>query len=271
MSSSEVGYFEKTGYMGPCATYLAGVVAGDGGIYPRGNSWSLALRAFDRDFVEEFRRCAEAVKGESVPKIEEYSPGAPSNPDGKKTKYVFQCGWTRWQEILSGKISDKCRCDWLRGMFDSEGGVEYNLSHSHREISFSNSNLATLKQVKEMLLAEGIQLGKPTRTAKKGDVNYWKGQKFEATKDCFQPRVSGQQNLERFRAKIGFDIQRQQAALEEMLSTYRYRTGVTVAEVVNLRFNQKKAYAEIAQELGCNKSVVYRRLRQAKHREKEAK
>ncbi len=262
MSSPEVEYFEKTGYMGSCASYLAGVVAGDGGIYPRTNSWSLELEATDRDFVAEFRRCAEAVKGVPVPKIRDCDPGTPSNRNGEKTAFKFKCGWTRWQEILSGKISDKYRCDWLRGIFDSEGGVEYYPPRNHRAISFSNSNPDTLRQVRAFLEAEGIHAGKSTRSTKKGRVSDYKGQKIKTEKDCFHFPITNRQNLERFRDKIGFSIWRKQGVLEEMLSTYKNRLGVTVAEVTDLRFNRGKTIREITQELGCSQDVIYRRLHQ---------
>lgn len=108
--------------MSPELAYLKGACSGDGGLYQDKGFWSIRLPSVDREFVEEFRRCVGLVKGGTVPGIRVCPPNTPSNPNGKKTKYTFECGWKRWPEIFAAGVTREFRGFWLRGLYDSEGG-----------------------------------------------------------------------------------------------------------------------------------------------------
>lgn len=215
--------------MSPELAYLKGVCLGDGGLYPHLGSWTLGLGATDREFVEEFRRCAQVLRGALVPDIRACPPSTPSNPTGVRTKYLFACDWTHWPEIFAekGGATDGFRGHWLRGLYDSEGSVNWCPLYHTRWISFSNSNRRLLHVVHEALTREGINPGKLYLGTLKGHVSYWRGLKFKLNQNTYYFCLSSQENLILFYERIGFTIRRKQQKLKGMLNSYKRKPYAT--------------------------------------------
>lgn len=217
--SLELAYLKGVmlgGWMSPELVYLKGVMLGDGfrTVNARGYG-RVGLESIDLEFVEEFRRCIQAVKRGIVPQI-----GSRILPSGK-VSFKFECGWPSWPSVSKGEVPPKRVPLWLKGLFDSEGGVRFNPKQYQRWISFSNGDLELHHKVKKALQDLGIQSGKLYIIAKKDREVVWKGQTFIARKNCYQFSITHRVNLQRFNDLIGFTIQRKQQKLNRMLASYK--------------------------------------------------
>jgi len=194
--------------------YVIGVIAGDGYVFLRNGRGVIGVRAKDLKFIKEFARCIAKVLGRKIPKTRFQKDG---------TFVVEVCSKTLY-ELLKKPIDIdrirqyvghcvRCICTFLRGFFDSEGGIFGN-----GKIRVYNSDKSLLEYIKDLLGRLGIKTTGPKISVKAGTP--CKSPKtykiFFARKDNYYLYVCAESRL-RFYELIGFTIKRKQQRLEEYL------------------------------------------------------
>jgi intein-encoded DNA endonuclease-like protein len=204
----------------PELAYVIGVVLGDAftsakRYIRKGIMYTIALKAKDKEFVEEFARCIAIVLNRPPNKIRyerstgQYIVEAKSKPLyellrksanlKKLRKYIEHC--------------KKCMAAFLRGFFDSEGSVS-----KYGYITLCNSNYGLLKYVQRLLKRFGIESTGPWPRKVKGKPMHdpRTGKQYPRNTDCYEIYIRASSNADFYRC-IGFTIQRKRKRLEEYL------------------------------------------------------
>lgn len=193
--------------------YILGVVAGDGYCRKRRSSkrtsGEIILKVKNLDFAKEFKKRLKEWS-EIQPKFWEkngnfyttlYSIDAVNVIQGIKLKEV----------ITSSK---KVKANFLRGLYDSEGGVTgKNLDKRKfacRWIHFSNNNKETISLVSKLL--------KDFNIAHKIKSRIHSG--FGSKKLQYEIQIFGLENFEKFYKNIGFSIKYKKDKLLEVINSY---------------------------------------------------
>jgi intein-encoded DNA endonuclease-like protein len=207
----------------PEFSYLLGVRYGDGKMmkWKKTSSFAFGLNAIDKDFVIEFRRCCCFVTGKSTEKMSKVWKSKYTK--GKRTDLY---GWAiltkRLYNFLNKDISEqmfiikKYPNDFLRGFWDSEGGLTICEEQRHRSIRASNKKLKLLllnKKLFENLGFGNIYIYKRFRKYSK----YFKNQKDSY---IYEIVISNISDIIRFAKEIKFSINRKQKKLENWIEEY---------------------------------------------------
>jgi intein-encoded DNA endonuclease-like protein len=196
---------------------LVGVVAGDGYATQKSKGYNeviIGVKVRDWELAEEFARCIGKVLGRDVPKIGLTKDG----------RFVVEVKSKTLYELLKkpidiGRIRQyidhciRCICVFLRGFFDSEGGV-----YGNGDILVSNSDKSLLEYIKELLHRLGIILTGPKLYSKAGTPikDPKTGNTYFTIKHCYYLYIHAESRL-RFYQLIGFTIKRKKQRLEEYL------------------------------------------------------
>ena len=190
----------------PELAYLIGVAKGDGTVRVQKWNHRIRLRVIDKDFAEEFDRCASLVLG---------------SPRHAITRIPGQNLWC--VEILSvlllrmleGPFSrlveivshcDDCAAGFLRGFFDSEASM------SRRSLTLSNGNLRIMMLVKKLLKRQQILTTGPRLSQRGGRLVTIKGKIYHANKNIYVLYVRAK-SLQQYATRVGFSLGRKQLAL----------------------------------------------------------
>jgi len=195
--------------------YIVGVVVGDGYIYRlRKYHYIIVLQVKDLEFAEEFARCVGKILGREPPKPRPRKDGKFTVKVQSKTLYkllkkpIYIDGIRQYIEHCIN-----CTCAFLRGFFDSEGGV-----YGDGEIRAYNTNKLLLEYVKVLLHRLGIKTtglkihtkaGTPMKNPETGKIHFTR-------KHCYYLYIRAESRL-RFYEFIGFTIKRKQQRFEEYL------------------------------------------------------
>lgn len=189
----------------PELSYLLGVRYGDGSLCLSNKWYMFRLGATDKEFVEEFRRCAcILLDKKSMPKISQYN--------GKKTHYkdMYHCNITskKLYEFLSKPLEEhkyfvgKHPSEFIRGFFDSEGSFSL-VSCTH--LRACNTNYRLITYIKSLLEELGIFL------------NLYIEKRRKPYKAIYNLGTGKKQEIADFKDKIGFTIERKQNLLLKYL------------------------------------------------------
>ena len=200
----------------PELCYIIGTYWGDGSTSKNLSAYSIQLNAKDRDFVEEFVACLGKIFNRDKPSI--YTTA--------KNAYAVNFRSKKLYEFLSRPLEEhkptieKFPAQFLRGFFDSEGGVcSYVDSNGywHQCIYADNTNLTLLNYVRD-LLERHFSIATPQITIghRKGDTNLGLGYEIRATKDCYRLRFGKREDTEKFYREIGFSIKRKMERLADI-------------------------------------------------------
>ena len=198
-------------------SYLLGVLGpGDGYV----GYDELELGVTDKEFAMKFKNYLEKVYG-IKPSLYFRKPVNPNhNPkyhvrlcsksaveDIKKyAKHFKEYNWQLPKAIRNA--SEKIKCAYLRGVFDSQAHVSIN----KYEITMYLSNLKGLYKIKKLLKNIGIR-------ASISDHNQIL-------------RISSRKNIELFSKKINFIIKRKRKALKKLLEKYK-NSRKTISKILN--------------------------------------
>jgi len=219
---NEKRYIHTLGYLRPSEelAYVIGAIAGDGYVSnPQKYKYVIVLRVKDSEFVEEFARCIAKVLGREPPK---------PRPE-KNGKLVVRVSSKTLYELLKKPIyidgirqfiehCINCICAFLKGFFDSEGGI-----YGNGEIRVYNTDKSLLEYIKELLKMLGIKATGPKLHTKAGrPIKDPRTEKtYFARKHLYRLHICAESRL-RFYQLIGFTIKRKQQRLEE----YLFRRGL---------------------------------------------
>lgn len=70
-------------------------------------------------------------------------------------------------------FTDQDKCDYLRGFFDTDGGIAKQFSVRYY-IYYAQKDFEDIKNAKQMLEEQGIVCGKIHNPSRKVDPNYWR-------------------------------------------------------------------------------------------------
>jgi len=205
----------------PELSYLIGVNYGDMRHmkYEKKSQFAIGLLVTDKDFVEEFRRCACSITGKKPSRIWETSRVR----KGRKKEY----GWTIFSKKLFKFFSETLDVHkpfiegyeqyFLRGLFDSEGTITScsNKTNTQLRLSFGNKEV-TIYSLK-LLDKLGMQFkyyefnSYKKRIGKKGSIPY--SNDFIHRKMMYTIATKNKNIIKNFGEKICFTIKRKQDML----------------------------------------------------------
>ncbi len=189
--------------------YIIGVVTGDGYSATR----IIRLKARDREFVEEFARCIATILKRDPPK-----------PIWSEGQFIVGVQCKALCELLRKPFDmekikkfvehcDRCKSAFLRGFFDSEGGVS-----KKGQIYCYNTNTQLLQYIRKILNTLGIRTSEPKICVKKGTTFFDRRNRrtYVTKKDVYYIYVRKLDAL-KFYQLVSFTIQRKRKRLEEYL------------------------------------------------------
>jgi len=192
--------------------YILGVIHGDGYLVIKRTKGRVGLEVIDKDFAQNFHNQLEKWSGL------EFSFYFNKNK-GLYTAVLYSLRAARFLKDFNiynlVDADNEIKANFLRGLFDSEGNVSAsNLETpktATRFISFFNNDKKLIDLTKTLLESLGIKVQ---------NVDKRVGGGFKETTINFRLRIGGFNNLELFRNKIGFSIERKNKKLEELLASY---------------------------------------------------
>ncbi len=204
--------------------YVIGVLCGDGSVWEKGRVRKgyrrvvIYLEAKDREFVEEFAIRIGRVLNRPPPRVRVKSTGY----------YYVEVESRTLYELLKKPIDiekirkyvehcERCMAMFLRGFFDSEGGVS-----ERGLISLTNSNYELMLYVQELLKRFGIETRGPRLKSKQGTPFYnpLRGKVYIHKRDVYVIYVETNCTVNFYRY-VGFTILRKRARLEDYLRRKR--------------------------------------------------
>lgn len=213
-------------------SYLVGAVWGDGTLGGgKGGRWKISLFVKDKDFAEKFNECLLKVLGKKYPLY--YCCGRWGVEACNKELNFFLGNKDRCREIV-----EKFPSDFLRGLFDAEGGV----SRNEYCVSLTNTDLKLLEYARELLrrrsIRTSIRLSHPA-----GYASFGEGKKIVSRKNVYQLRVRNRNSVLEFSKQVGFSIGRKK---ERLVGLVRrgcvHNMEVQVMQLIYL--NRIKSFAE---------------------------
>ena len=202
----------------PELSYVLGVYYGDGWITTWKNDRWVGLSANDRDFVEEFSRCLSKVIGRRELYPIQHRGDSYNTRVCNKTLHAFLNKSLEEHKY----IIEEFPAPFLRGFFDSEGGVyrvggpEVQRFGEYYELKAVSTNLLLLQYIRD-LLSRRFSLSTHIGAPQKAKPHFVDGRLAIATKDCYRLRTARHDNLQKFNEKIGFTIKRKQEKLARVV------------------------------------------------------
>lgn len=236
----------------PEFAFVLGSILGDGAVVIRKRDCrtmaQTCLITKDKDYAEAFKACLEKWSGERCKLVFYVSTWQPWCYSLTVAKILKEF---EWNKIL--EHSEEIRGPFLRGLFDSEGSVDFK----SKRISFTNTNVELINLVKRLLSTFKIESRIMNVIRKE---RFIEGRKLPVG-IVYYVRISGKKNLELFYNKIGFAISRKQRLLEQILSSYVRAHPVKWSqhEVKFLKNNIDMKPRMIAQKLGRTPKQVRRK------------
>jgi hypothetical protein len=189
-----------------CASYLAGVLHGDGWC----TRLTIGLKAKDKDFVDTFCEAFNSVFSNKIkPRLDEsgYWLARTSNKTGK------------FNGLRGYKPKNNVeRATWLRGLFDSDGNAQLihqpQLSPNAygRRVAIYSTNKPTLLRASNYM--RSLKIEHNIRRTKNSRSHI-------GSKTVFELRIIRKQGFVRFLRFVGSSIGRKQKRLHAIVSTYR--------------------------------------------------
>lgn len=231
--------------------YVLGVVAGDGcASYSKNNhgtKGTISLGVTDKDFAETFKIYLERWSSYTS-KLQKY---------GNKYYVTFNSvDATKFVKNFDLKAilraDKKVQIYFIRGLFDSEGGViGKNLTkgrYAKRWIHFSNSDKEIIYLVSTLLSIFGISYKLKSRVHSG----------FGSKKLQYEIIIYGLKNIFKYYKQVGFNIHRKQNKLIEVIKSYNFYTEGQFKKAKEL--HKIMSFRKVAKNIGVSEAVVYRWL-----------
>lgn len=190
----------------PELAYVTGVAKGDASQSIQTWNYRIRLRVSDKEFAEEFDRCACAVlrcRRHSVRWIP--NKGLWSVQVGSVLLYRFlEQSLSHLRHFVSH--CERCAASFLREVFDSEASM------SSRSLTVSNTNMSLLRLSKRLLKGLGIATTGPRIMRRGGREVMIKGKMYHANKNIYLLYVRTS-SLVTYARRIGFAIISKQMAV----------------------------------------------------------
>ena len=202
--------YEFSASPSPELAYIIGVSKGDGSV--RSQKWNhrVRLRVIDKEFAEEFDRCASHVLGSPRHAITWLSNHGLWCVEVLSVLLVRFLRGPFSQVVKAVTHCEKCAAGFLRGFFDSEASM------SGRSLDVSNGSIRIMRLVKQLLLKIGVQSTGPRLAQKGGRLVTIKGRIYRANKNIYALHVLST-SLSEYANQVGFSIERKRPALASAL------------------------------------------------------
>ena len=228
----------------PEFAYILGVVHGDGFINVRPSGGTIGLKVKDQDFAIKFKKDLESWSELTVKS---------KSQDGF---YYVNLYSTKFSKIVRDfnvknilNFNDNLKYHYLRGLFDSDGGIVGNNLNYRRKakrwIHFSNNNKEIIGLVSNLLKEFGLKHFIKSRIHSG----------FGSKKIQYEVKIYKFKDIFYFYKNINFCIARKQKRLKEVIESYNYYPKSLFNKAKELHKN--KGYRKVAKELDIPKGVVY--------------
>ena len=191
--------------------YILGVLFGDGYI----NVNSIGMNAKDEDFILMFKACLEEYFKREC-KIYRYSGLWRVELHSRHLAGMMKNSDYR---IIRDQ-TNLCKGAFLRGFFDSEGSAYFFKKRGvrNRKVEICNTNLELMEFCKLLLNDLGIETLRIERRIR-GERTI-RGRTLKPFVFYRTTLRENKRNLENFKERVGFSIDRKQKNLDKMISTY---------------------------------------------------
>ncbi len=194
----------------PELSYIIGVYFGDG--YIKFNEkhyhYIFGLKAVDKDFVETVIDALRKIGFDPKIRYERDSTRSDRWAVEVKSKHLYQFLSQEDEKLF--KIAEKYPEDFLRGLFDSDGGF------SSGRVFLTNSDKNLLNFVSRLLTKMGIEHRIVLKT-RKGEIVKCRGIPYKANVDIYDIVIGKKFSILKFYKKINFSIKRKREKLEKYL------------------------------------------------------
>jgi len=198
--------------------YVLGTLAGDGCIYIRKDicKYVAALCVTDYDFAKKFRDCIFKIFGVKYRIRRKLVDGLKTMYGVTITRKKFVLLLRKWmpdygnyefripEEII--KANNTIKKYFLRGYFDSDGGVELFKDGKFRTVSAVSISKEGMREVEGLLNSLGLSTSMYVGKTKVG-------------RPFYRCKIFGLEKAKRFRKKVGFSIKRKEEALHLGIKT----------------------------------------------------
>lgn len=192
----------------PELCYLIGAALGDGNICHYQGNYCLRISVRDIDFIKEVNKNVYRILGHPYKVQVRDVNRCPFFTVAIYSKELYRLLSSDFNEL--GKIVAAYPSNFLRGVFDAEGGVfsSQKKERFYKTIHLSNTSLTLVKLIHNFLDQLGIH---STLTSFKEKPKIIKGLKLLSyPKRCYKLRIYEKESIMKFYKKIGFSIQRKQ-------------------------------------------------------------
>lgn len=207
----------------PELSYVIGVVLGDASVSKTAETYFIQLQSKDRDFSEVFSKSLSKVldKRKSPYAVNQnsrglYGVGVGQIPFGR---FLYSSTLDEFKGII-----EKYPAEFIRGLADSEGSIfrthKERRYHSYT-VKISNTNLALLKYVKELLMKHFSINTNLSLNNRKGSFHTYRNHLFLTRKDCYTLKFGRKSYILAFAKNIGFSIKRKSALLNKAIAEIR--------------------------------------------------
>lgn len=206
--------------------YIIGTIPTDAyfGMPPNGDSYVYSISVKDKDFIETVIKCFKSIKILKRPRRQGNLWRIQTCRMEIKKFLVFMDKdnvnkWVFNERVF--RLGYNFHRSLLMAAFDAEGSVTNSENCGKilsRKITFTNSSLMLIKQIKSLLNKFGIDSYiYRHRAPRLADIC---GKSYQFKRTTFVLIITGYQNLKKFKSLIGFSIKRKQKRLERLLSAY---------------------------------------------------
>lgn len=149
----------------PETSYFLGALLGDGfvGYYEKRSQYVIGLSVKDKEFIEEFNKCASIALGKEIKRIKQYNGMYRVTYSSKEAASLLKD--KPWKDFVH--IYEKHPAEFVRGFFDADGCVQKDGA-----VFISNTNKEIILFIQDLLLRRfNIRSNITTSKLKKSILN----------------------------------------------------------------------------------------------------
>lgn len=234
----------------PCPelSYLIGVHYGDMKHmkYEKKSQFACGLQSIDKEFVDEFRRCACIVVGKEPTNIWQ-------TKDKRRIKPLY--GWSIFSKKLYLFFSktkaahefktfiEKYPNDFLRGLWDSEGSITSLANYHDPCLRLAMSNKEIVIYSKKLLNDLGMDFKYyefKSYRARIGKLHFYNNESIIAKKMLYTLATKKRKNIKLFYKKINFSIIRKQEKLNQIVTYKLIKSCISCGDEFEPNSNAQK-------------------------------
>ena len=217
----------------PDLSYWMGLLVGDGCISISKNKRKNRINFTnqDQDLINSFKKYAEEyfIDDTIYDRVKHNTTHELSYFNKKLVYFLLECGFTKTTALdkkipsVLKKSSGECLSNFLSGLFDTDGScyIENHGEYKHCEVSLSTSSIQLAKEIQSVLLNIGIV--STISLSNKSCVKKLIGRSIDSIcSNGYKIRITGIDNLNKFKNLIGFRCVRKKEKLKNYLSSTVY-------------------------------------------------